>query len=87
LRGAIPFKEHVGVCFPRLNDLSHEDLKALERLVDAEVVVQGGRSKPTLRDTLLYQLLMIPINTYKVAHCACRQWVPVNPSEHGMIPA
>lgn len=50
----------------RLSDLSEEELEALEKQVDAEVKVQGGRSKPTIRDTLGFQLLLLPINAYKV---------------------
>lgn len=53
-------------CF-RLSELSKEDMEALEKEVDAEVKVQGGRSKPTIKDTVGYQLILLPISAYKVS--------------------
>lgn len=50
----------------RMSDLSPEELEGLERQVDSEVTVQGGRSKPTIRDTLAFQLIYLPVALGKV---------------------
>lgn len=51
----------------RLNELDGEELAELERQVDSECVVQGGRQKPQLTDILAYQLLLLPIKLFQVA--------------------
>lgn len=50
----------------RLNDLSAEEMEALEKQVDSEVTVQGGRKKPNMKDILLCQLVLLPWNLGKV---------------------
>ncbi|KAK9906567.1 hypothetical protein WJX75_004318 [Coccomyxa subellipsoidea] len=50
----------------KLNDLSAEEVKALEKQVDSEVTVQGGRKKPNMKDILLCQLVLLPWNLGKL---------------------
>ncbi|BDA46352.1 DnaJ homolog subfamily C member 25 [Coccomyxa sp. Obi] len=44
----------------KLSDLTEGEKRDLEAEVDREVTVQGGRSKPALRDILVFQLLLLP---------------------------
>ncbi|EIE23991.1 DnaJ-domain-containing protein [Coccomyxa subellipsoidea C-169] len=44
----------------KLNDMSAEEMEALNKQVDSEVTVQGGRSKPTMNDILVFQIVLLP---------------------------
>ena len=50
----------------RLSELTEEEKRELEAQVDQEVTVQGGRSKPAIKDTLVVQLFLLPWSLAKV---------------------
>lgn len=50
----------------KLSELTEEEKKELEAQVDREVTVQGGRSKPALKDTLVFQLFLLPWSLAKL---------------------
>lgn len=54
----------------RLSELTEDEKKELEAQVDREVTVQGGRSKPALKDTLVVQLFLLPWSLAKVINAS-----------------
>ena len=53
-------------CQNRLSELDSEELAELERSVDAECTVQGGRKRPVPADILAWQLLLLPLRLAEV---------------------
>ena len=66
----------------RLNELDGEEMAELERQVDSECVVQGGRQKPQLTDILAYQLLLLPVKLFQVRLLPLARWPPCNATQH-----
>ncbi len=56
--------------------MSAEEMEALNKQVDSEVTVQGGRSKPTMNDILVFQIVLLPwvlgkVHVYTSSYLTC----------------